>query len=262
MIQFIVFSDMLCPYDAAATQNIPPAFASKIESICGAASNCRFIATLGNTIDGNADAEKSARLLNNILNAFDGTASVHALMGARESVIPKSEFMRVAEYTMRYRAYDVSDYRCIFLDAVSDDDGRFYIDDEQLGWISRLLGKSHRPAIIFTHIPLVVSSDESSAQTLKNADALRALIEKSNKVSLVVQAAAFSPAHFISHGVPYITLAPMSASDDISFSLVSVSSKGISVDGFGTQESYKIANIFPKNEITFWEKVKMFFRKH
>lgn len=260
MIQFIAFSDMLCPYDSAATENIPSAFTSKIESICAAASNCRFIATLGNTIDGNADAEKSACLLNNILNAFDSTASVHALMGVRESVIPKNEFMRIAEYTMRYRAFDVSDYRCIFLDAISDDNGLFYIDDEQLGWISRLLGKSHRPAIIFTHIPLAVSPDEPSAQTIKNADALRALIEKSNKVALVLQAAGPHPAHFISHGVPYITLSPMSATDETSFSLISVSSKGIMVDGFGAQESYEISNVFTRNEISFWAKVKSFFK--
>ncbi len=259
MIQFIAFSDMLCPYDAKAAENIPPAFASKIESICGAASNCRFIATLGNTIDGNAEAKTSACLLNNILNAFDNTASVHALMGVREGVIPKDEFMRIAEYTMRYRAFDFSDYRCIFLDAVSDNDGRFYIDDEQLGWISRLLGKSHRPAIIFTHIPIAVSPDEDSVLTMKNADALRALLEKSNKVALVLQASGPHPAHFISHGVPYITLSSMSASDDVSFSLVSVSSKGISVDGFGAQETYEISNAFTKNQISFWSKVKMFF---
>ena len=36
----------------------------------------------------------------------------------------------------------------------------FYIDDEQFGWISRLLGKSHRPAIIFTTIPLAVSPED------------------------------------------------------------------------------------------------------
>ncbi len=262
MIQFIAFSDMLCPYDAKAPENIPPAFASKIESVCDVASNCRFIATLGNTVDGNADAKTSACLLNNILNAFDSTASVHALMGVRESVIPKDEFMRIAEYTMRYRAFDVSDYRCIFLDAVSDDDGNFYIDDEQFGWISRLLGKSHRPAIIFTHIPIAVSADEESGLTMKNADDLRALIEKSNKVALVLQASGPHSAHFIFHGVPYITLSPMSASDDVSFSLISVSSKGISVDGFGTQESYEISNIFTRNEISFWSKVKMFFKKH
>ena len=262
MIQFIAFSDMLCPYDAAAAENIPPAFVSRIESVCGAASGCRFIATLGNTIDGNADAKTSSCLLNNILNAFDSTASVHALKGIRESIIPKDEFMRIAEYTMRYRAFDVSDYRCIFLDAVKDADGRFYIDDEQLGWISRLLGKSHRPAIIFTNIPLAVSPDEDPALTIKNADALRALIEKSNKVALVLQASGPNPAHFVSHGVPYITLSPMCTSDEASFSLISVSSKGISVNGFGAQESYDISNIFTKNEVSFWSKVKLFFKKH
>ena len=261
MIQFIAFSDMLCPYDAAEAENIPPAFASKIDSICTAASNCRFIATLGNTIDGNSDAETGACLLNNIFNAFDSTASVHALMGIRESIIPKDEFMRIAEYTMRYRAFDVSDYRCIFLDAVKDADGRFYIDDEQLGWISRLLGKSHRPAIIFTHIPLAVSPEESSSLTVKNADALRTLIEKSHKVALVLQAAGPNPTHFISHGVPYITLSPMSATDEPSFSLISVSSRGITLHGFGAQESYDISNAFTKNEISFREKVKKFFQK-
>lgn len=262
MIQFIAFSDMLCPYDASAEENIPPAFEAKIRSICGAASSCRFIATLGNTIDGKADAEKSACLLNSILNAFDRTASIHALRGVRESVIPKDEFMRIAEYTMRYRAFDVSDYRCIFLDAVSDDNGGFYIDDEQFGWISRLLGKSHRPAIIFTHIPLAVSPDETSVKTIKNADELRSLIEKSNKVALVVQAAGSSPAHFISHGVPYITLSAMSASDDVSFSLISVSSKGVSVNGFSAQESYEISNVFTRNKESFWGKIKYFFKKH
>ena len=214
------------------------------------------------TVDGNADPEKSACLLNNILNAFDSTTSIHALMGVRESVIPKDEFMRIAEYTMRYRAFDVSDYRCIFLDAVSDGNGAFYIDDEQLGWISRLLGKSHRPAIIFTHIPLAVSPDENPDLMMKNADELRALIEKSNKVALVLQASGPNPSHFISHGVPYITLSPMCASDEVSFALISVSSKGIGVNGFGTQESYDIFNIFTKNETSFWSKIKMFFKKH
>ncbi len=262
MIKFIAFSDMLCPYDDSAPGNIPPVCAKKINEVSEAASDCRFIATLGNTVDGSAGDEKSASLLNNILNSLDKTVSVHALMGDRDGVIPKAEFMRVAEYTMRYRAFDVSDYRCIFLDAVSDGDGRFFIDEEQLGWISRLLGKSHRPAIVFTHIPLAVTSPESEELTVKNAAVLCELMEKSNKVALVVQGHLHASDHFISHGVPYITLAPMSASDEATFAGVSVSSKGIKVTGFGEQDSYEIANVFTTSKASFLTKVRMFFKKY
>ena len=262
MIKFIVFSDMLCPYDDSTPDNIPSSFSGKINAVCSAASECRFFASLGNTVDGKADSEKSAQLLNNILNTFDRTASIHALMGVHESIIPKDEFMRIAEYTMRYRAFDVSDYRCIFLDALASEGEGFYIDDEQLGWISRLLGKSHRPAIIFTHVPLAVSSHENEARTIKNSAVLRELIENSNRVALVVQGGLPNQGHFISHGVPYITLASMGASGDASFARISVSSKGIKVSGFGEQESYEITNVFTKSNPSFLSKVRLFFKKY
>ncbi len=273
MIKFIAFSDMRCRYADGEQSHIAASDAKKIDALCDvAAHGYRFIASLGDTVDGSATTENSSALLNDILNAYDSAASVHSIMGERDSVITKREFMKLCDYAMRYRAFDVSDYRCIFLDTcigdtsepytTTDSNRGFIVDDEQLAWLSRLLEKTHRPAIIFSHAPLAVSDKADEKFLVKNSGKLRELIEKSKKVALVVSGHMDKPDRVISHGVPYITLAPMYKSAEATFAKISVSSSGIEVEGFGEQETFSIENINEKKEKCITTRIKSFFTKY
>lgn len=273
MIKFIAFSDMRCPYTEGEQSHIVASDAKKIDALCDvAAHGYRFIADLGDTVDGNSTTEKSSVLLNDILNAYDRATSIHSIMGERDSVITKREFMKLCDYAMRYRAFDVSDYRCIFLDTcigdtsepynTTDSSRGFVVDDEQLAWLSRLLGKTHRPAIIFSHAPLAVSDKADEKYLVKNSEKLRELIEKSKKVALVISGHMDKSDRVISHGVPYITLSPMYKAEDATFAKISVSSKGIEVEGYGEQESFSIENINEKKEQCITTRIKSFFKKY
>ncbi len=273
MIKFIAFSDMRCRYTDSEQSHIASSDTKKINALCDVASHgYRFIASIGDTLDGNATAENSSALLNDILNAYDRATAIHSIMGERDSVITKREFMKLCDYAMRYRAFDVSDYRCIFLDTcigdvsepytTTDSDHGFIVDDEQLSWLSRLLGKTHRPAIIFSHAPLAVSDKADEKHLVKNSEKLRELIENSKKVSLVVSGHMDKPDCVISNGVPYITLAPMYKSENATFAKISVSSNGIEVEGSGEQDSFSIENINEKEEQCISTRIKSFFKKY
>lgn len=273
MIKFIAFSDMRCPYTVGSDSHIADCDAKKIEELTSSVTpGCRFIASLGDIIDGNSDSEKSTELINDILYSYDRAAAIHAVMGERESVLTKRGFMKLGDYAMRYRAFDVSDYRCIFLDTcigdasdvygTTDQKHGFEVDDEQFAWLSRLLGKSHRPAIIFSHAPIAVSKPENEKFVVKNSSRLRDLIENSGKVALVLSGHMDNGDCIVSRGVPYITLSPMYKTVESTFSKVSVSSSGIEIEGFGSQESLSIANVSKEHKLTLSSKLRSVFKKH
>jgi len=270
VIEFVVFNNLQCRYSDNSELCIDDISMQKINTVCDAAVGSRFIATLGNTIDGSADQNKSLQLLSNILSKLNVSTAVHSIMGKCDTVIPKREFTKCSGYAMRYHAFDVSDYRCIFLDTCinnesdpydTNSDCDIFIDKEQFEWLSRLMGRSHRPAVIFLSSPVICDS-ENDSDKLKNSIAFRALVEKSNKVALVVSGGKTS-SHTVYNGVPYINLSPMDSSDTATFAKISVSSKEIKVCGFGAQESYSIHKFHEKEEkLSFFNRLKAHFSQN
>ncbi|MBR5543686.1 MAG: metallophosphoesterase [Oscillospiraceae bacterium] len=249
MIKFIVASDMRFSFSSENDMHISSLAAQKIESIVfEASSECRFIADLGDTVDGKASAEESRLVIQDTISLYDkAPVSLHFLMGERDRAVTNEVFLQLSGYAMRYRAFDVSDYRCIFLDTLCSENG-FEIDEEQFQWLSRLLDKSHRPAIIFSHAPIAGTDESNSNEFVANREKLRSLFEKSHKVALVVSGHAEKSEHLVLNNVPYITLSPSYSSDEATFARFSVSSEGVTVDGFGAQESFTIEHPFTKNK--------------
>lgn len=262
MIQFIVTSDMRASYVIEDDMHISASDVKKIEEITSSVtSDCRFIADLGDCIDGKSSPAESSAALDDIVSCYrQSPTQLHMLMGERSSLITKQGFLEKTGSSMRYRAFEFADYRCIFLDALSGDNG-FYIDDEQFDWLSRLLGKTHRAAVIFSHAPIALTDESNEANLISNRKLLRELFENSRKVALVISGHSDKGDLVVSHGVPYITLAPSCASDGATFAKISVSSKGVSGEGFGAQESFSVEKNAPTKKTGTSKFKKLFNRK-
>jgi len=266
LLKFIAVSDFRCDYEKHNESCIPEAAQKKLDSIAEVTGkNVRFIADLGDSLSENIPPENAPELFKNIFYAYDRIADIHSVMGEHDFLLTKEKYLDLNDYAMRYRAFDHSDYRCIFLDScVKDSDGNVYfeIDDEQIMWLSRLLGKSHRPAIIFTHAPIAVSDPTDEDKTIKNSSRLRELIETSNKVSLVVSGHLNHSDFVYSGNVPYITLAPMCGSDDATFAEITVSSRGVDIKGYGNQTSHTVPKTTEKvTKTTFFSKLRKIFKR-
>lgn len=253
MIDFVVVPGIRLEYDADAEFNISADGILKAEQILQNASGTRFSAFIGDICDGKAAPEQSLRLIGGLKRLFgEAEARICPVMGECDSAVPKQSFMNAFGFSPRYRAIDVSDYRCIFLDTLMADpsdpysseksDGRFFIDDEQLMWVSRLLGRSHRTAVIFSNVPIFLP-EGADGPVVENGEKLREVIEKSKKVSLVISGRSKTSGYTVSNGVPYISLSDGGEGGKFSFARVSVSSRGVSVSGFGDELSFSIENL-------------------
>lgn len=266
MLKFIAVSEFLCNYEKHDGSCIPEAESKKLDAIAKAlGKDVRFIADLGDSLSENTPSENAPELFKSLFYAYDNMTDIHSVMGEKDFILTKKKYLELNEYSMRYRAFDHSDYRCIFLDScVKDDNGDVYfdIDDEQVMWLSRLLGKTHRSAIIFTHAPVAVSNPDDADKTVRNAEKLRELFETSNKVSLVVSGHLDHSDFVLSRDVPYITLAPMSGSEAATFAEITVSSRGVDIKGYGGQTSHSAPKTPEHNTNKgFFSKLKNLFKR-
>ncbi len=260
MIKFIVTSDLRASHVIEENMHIGASVIKKVEDITNVADDCNFIADLGDCLDGNASPNEGCAVLDDIYALYNrADIPLHMLMGERTSVVSKEAFLQHTNTPFRYRAFDVANYRCIFLDAVQKD-GNFYIDDEQFDWLSRLLGKSHRTAVIFSHAPIALTDESDDSKLLTNRALLRELIETSDKVALVVSGHSDKGDLVVSNGVPYITISPNCLSDETTFARITVSSRGVVGEGFGAQESFSVYK--PEEEPekkSLFEKIRSLF---
>lgn len=240
MIKFIVASDLRAPHFIEDNMHIDSSVIKKIDEITSAADDCNFIADLGDCLDGNSSPEEGRAVLDDIYSLYNrADAPVHMLMGERTAVVSKEAFLSHTNTPFRYRAFDVINYRCIFLDAIQKD-GEFYIDNEQFDWLARLLGKPHRTAVIFSHAPIALTDESDDSKLIANRALLRELIETSKKVALVVSGHSDKGDLVVSNEVPYITLSPSFSSEDATYAKITVSSHGVVGEGFGAQESFSV----------------------
>ena len=240
MINFVAVSDFRSSFFPGEDSCISESDLGKIHTLCKAASDCRFIADLGDSLDGTLDPARAEELFKNIFFLYDSTVDVCSVMGERDLCLTRKKYLELNDYSVNYRAFEKQNYRCIFLETcISDENGvRFEADDEQIAWLSRILSKTHRQAVIFTHAPIAVSNPEDEDKLIKNSAKLREVIEKSRRVVLVVSGHLDHGDFVFSNEVPYVTLAPMCSTNEPSFAKISVSSRAIDVEGFGEQKSY------------------------
>jgi predicted phosphodiesterase len=134
----------------------------------------------------------------------DSLSKAQFLSFAKSASIPPGQ----AHYSFAQKSV-----RFIVLDADHKTDGSDYdrgnfdwgdanIDAAQLAWLERTLTSSREPAVVFIHQQL----DGEGAYYLKNAPAVRRILETPGNVLAVFQGHRHEGAYSVINGIPYYTL--------------------------------------------------------
>ena len=142
----------------------------------------------------------------------------HVLGNHDMDSISKRQFLSHVENTgidpgRSYYSFDVRGLHCIVLDANYKDDGSDYdhgnfdwtdanIPTQELDWLRRDLAASRCPVVVFIHQLL----DGTGSVYVKNASAVREILERSGKVLAVFQGHHHKGAYSCIGGIHYYTL--------------------------------------------------------
>jgi hypothetical protein len=163
--------------------------------------------------------------------------------------IPKSKFLSIVENTginpgESYYSFDVKGFHCVVLDACFDstgadyDHGRYKWEDAnipgpELQWLRKDLKKSKLPSLIFIHHRL----DGKGAYFVKNASAVRHILEHHGDVKVVFQGHYHEGYFQCINNIPYYTLKSLvegNSPKGCNFAMVETSKdEVVKVTGFG-----------------------------
>jgi hypothetical protein len=186
-----------------------------------------------------------------ILRQFSGPV-YHVLGNHDMDCISKQQFFEVTanqgiSLQSGYYSFDCKGIHCIVLDANYDSLGKDYskgqfewgdsnIPDHELKWLKKDLKKAKGSVIVFIHQRL----DGSGPYFIRNASAVRKVLEGSDKVMAVFQGHYHEGYYQLMNDIHYYTLRAMvdgGGKTGNSFAVVSVSSNAMKVQGFGTAQS-------------------------
>lgn len=164
--------------------------------------------------------------------------------------LTKDEFLDGVGQERSYYSFDVGDYHFVVLDSCFRSDGQPYgrqnfvwtdpnIPAAELEWLQHDLQTTSKPTVVFAHQRL----DVSNHYGVKNALAVRKVLEDSRRVLAVFQ--GHSHANDLSDigGIHYCTLVAMvegAGAESNGYAMMSITGDGgIRVDGFRKQQSYQ-----------------------
>jgi calcineurin-like phosphoesterase family protein len=163
--------------------------------------------------------------------------------------LTKDEFLKAVGQSDAYCAFDHGGYHFVILDACFRQDGVPYgrknfkwtdsnIPAEELDWLRRDLAKTSNPALVFIHQRL----DIEGHHAVKNAAAVRGVLETSGKVTAVFQGHNHKNDYRDVAGIHYCTLPAMvdkSGKGSNAFARLDVMPDGtLQLHGFQRQKSY------------------------
>ncbi len=205
---------------------------------------------LGDFIDAAASVavEKSyLRTINRDFAAICGDR--HYVLGNHcVDTLLKEEFLSEVEQEQAYYSFDRGGVHFVVLDACFRSDGKPYgrsnskwndanIPAEELQWLSEDLGTSRGPVIILAHQRLDVATDHG----VKNAKAVRQILESCDRVRVVLQGHSHKNDLKEIGGIHYCTLVAMvegTGPDNSGYSLLDIDVDGtIRLQGFRQQAS-------------------------
>jgi alkaline phosphatase len=176
----------------------------------------------------------------------------HVLGNHDEDCISKKQFYSVTRNSHISRdktwyAFQKGGFRFIVLDACYDSTGRSYdsgnfdwsdanLPDAELTWLNKELADTKLPVVVFVHQLLY----GNTKVTVKNAEAVRVLLEKSNKVKCVFQGHDHKGGYELINGIHYYTLKGLiegNFPESNSFAIVTLMKEQIIVHGYGTAVS-------------------------
>jgi len=157
------------------------------------------------------------RHIESVLALFKGPR-YHVMGNHDVDSLSKAQFLSIAQSGAgasgeAHYAFAQKGVRFIVLDADHKADGSDYdrgnfdwgdanIDAAQLAWLERTLASSREPAVLFIHQQL----DGEGAYYVKNAAAVRSILEAPGNVLAVFQGHRHEGAYSVINGIPYYTL--------------------------------------------------------
>lgn len=213
-----------------------------------------FIVELGDLIDAADSVETELKYLKQINCEFEKTCPKRYYVLGNHCVdtLKKQEFLGEVGQHKSYLSFDSNGWHFIILDACFRTDGTPYerknfnwtdsnIPPAELDWLKTDLADTNCNTIVFAHQRL----DSAGNHMVKNAPAVRSILEESGKVRAVFQGHSHKNDIQQIEGITYVTMVAMiegSGAENSGYSLVSLLSSGqIVVEGFRNQKGYQFA---------------------
>jgi len=179
----------------------------------------------------------------------------HVLGNHDEDCISKNQFYSIAKNShisqqRTYYSFRKGGYTFVVLDACFDSTGAPYdhghfdwsdanVPEKELKWLENELNGSRMPVILFAHQLLY----GNSKVTIKNAETVRNILEKSKKVKCVFHGHDHKGGYEMINGIHYYTLKGMvegNFPESNSFALVSLVKDSIKIKGYGNAVSMSL----------------------
>ena len=243
-----------------------------------------FIIELGDFVDTLApgtDPAANLRDIEALFTSFSGPA-YHVLGNHDFDNLKRDDFLNNVTNTgiekgRTYYSYDAGDVHCIVLDAdytpgkfrpydMNTPEDTFWtwvdtiIPPQEMDWLREDLKKTGKPVLVFSHQTLDRVDEQD--HNIKNASAVRALLEESGKVLAVISGHDHQGGYSNIKGIHYVVLngnvgvndtRPWEATstekgrglhNDNQFCVLDVTRKGktytLTFDGYGRQPSYRL----------------------
>ncbi len=210
------------------------------------------VVELGDLIDAADSVEVELnylRSINGLLKSFPGEN--HYVLGNHcVDTLTKEEFLGEVEKRKSYYSFDESGFHFVILDACFRSDGVPYqrrnfewtdpnIPEAEVEWLRQDLAASPLPTVVFAHQRL----DVGDPYGVKNAEAVRKVLEQSGRVRAVFQGHSHMNAYQVIEGIHYVTLVAMvegSGAESSGYSVLGLHSGGaLSIEGFRKQDGYQ-----------------------
>lgn len=210
------------------------------------------VVELGDFIDAADSVEEEKRYLKRIHKAFAALpGEKHYVLGNHcVFTLTKQEFLEGVEQKSSYNSFDAGGFHFVILDACFRSDGQPYgrknfqwtdpnIPQDQVEWLEADLKKAQGQTIVFIHQRL----DVNNHYGVKNAAAVRKVLEDSGKVRAVFQGHSHKNDLKEINGIPYCVHRAMvegSGKENNGYSTMDILENGlIRVSGFRQQKDYQ-----------------------
>jgi predicted phosphodiesterase len=211
-----------------------------------------LIVELGDLIDAADAVETEQKYLSTINREFSAIAKErHYVLGNHcVDMLTKAEFLGGVEQAGSYYSFDHGEFHFIVLDACFRSDGEPYgrknskwtdanIPPAEAEWLAADLAATTKKTVVFAHQRLDVSTDHG----VRNATAIRKILEASGRVLAVFQGHSHQNDLKEIDGIHYCTLAAMiegSGDESNGYSLLDLEADGtLKVTGFRRQKDYE-----------------------
>jgi 3',5'-cyclic AMP phosphodiesterase CpdA len=213
-----------------------------------------FVVELGDLVDSAPSAETELGYLKRVDRVFAGISKArHYVLGNHcVDTLTKDEFLGAVGQPKASYAFDAGGVHFVVLDACFRADGKPYgrknskwndanVPDAELDWLAADLKATDKRVVVFAHQRLDVATDYG----VKNAAAVRKVLEASGKVLAVFQGHSHRNDYTAIGGVHYCTLAAMiegSGAENSGYGVLDVRPDGtLTVTGFRRQKNYEWA---------------------